>query len=148
MRAIGVSAGYGFIALIGLWLLAVGGNALRDMADAGTPTGIIVLSAAFVIGAAAAVFGVLYELRAHGAERLRRHWQTQKVSLVILAMALVAYIAWPVLPGIARVCAASAAAGFMLGFLGAFIPNRSRALSIRTIDDKHDEPDRAGTKPD
>jgi hypothetical protein len=127
IRAVGLWFGYGCIALMGLWLLGVGANSLPDAGAVGP----FVLWGAFLAGAAYAVLGGLYELRANGAERVRRHRQTLNASAVILVGALVVLIGWAVMPPLVRAGSAGAGAGYMLGFLGIFIPNRSRALAIR-----------------
>lgn len=132
IRTVGLWLGYASLALIGLWLLAVGGNSLPDAGAVGP----FVLWGGFLAGAAFAVLGGLYELRSRRTERLRRHRQTLRASGVILIDAVVLWIGWAVMPPFIRVAAGGAGAGYFLGFLGIFIPNRSRALAIRDIPDR------------
>jgi putative flippase GtrA len=58
----------------------------------------------------------------------------QGASLGILAIAVLLVLVWSWVPAPVHVVAASAGSGFVLGFLGAFIPNRRRAMEIRDID--------------
>jgi hypothetical protein len=131
IRALGLWLVYASLALMGLWLLAVGGDSLRVAGDIGP----FALWGGFLAGAAFAVVGVLYEVRSDGAERLRRHRQTQNASVVILIAAVLVWIGWAVMPALVRVAAGGAGAGYFLGFVAVFIPNRSRGIAIRNIPD-------------
>lgn len=62
IRTLGLWLGYACLALIGLWLLAVGANSLPDAGAVGP----FVLWGGFLAGAAFAVVGGLYELRSRG----------------------------------------------------------------------------------
>lgn len=128
-QTLAVWLGYAVIVAMALLLLVASGSSLTGAGSLGP----IVLLAGAVVGAVFAVWGALYELRSDGSERLRRNRQMMSVSFVILIGAVVVWIAWPILPALLRVGLAAAGAGYVLGFLAIFIPNRSRALAIRKI---------------
>lgn len=133
VRSLGVMAGYGVIAVMGIALLGAALNAMFDAADP-PAAWLVLLVVAFLGGAAVAVASVRYELAAHSPEeRVRRHLRMQTASFVILAVTVLILAAWGWLPSLVRVAAASAGSGFVLGFLAMFIPNRRRALEIRDI---------------
>ena len=85
-------------------------------------------------GGAGAIVGVRCDLAApRPAERIWRHVRMQTASVVTLAIAVLMFLIWSLLPAFVRVAAASAGAGYVLGFLVVFVPNRRNALEIRDL---------------
>ena len=114
--------------------MALVGLAASAMAELTLPWGasVAIALAAFGAGAAGAMAGVRYELAAATpGERIRRHLRMQAASLVALGVAVLLVLTWSLLPALVRGAAASAGAGYVLGFLVVFIPNRRKALEIR-----------------
>jgi hypothetical protein len=134
VSAIGVLAGYAVVAAMGVALLGLALSSMDNVTEsraAWAVAGVL----AFLTAAVAAVTSVRYELVASSPqERIGRHLRMQGASLGILAIAVLLVLVWSWVPAPVHVVAASAGSGFVLGFLGAFIPNRRRALEIRDID--------------
>lgn len=128
----------GFLLFVGmaLWFSALALRSVEDLAGDRVAAFAVLVSAA-AVGAVGGAGGVLWELAATTPkERLRRHAHGEAVSIAVLLVGIAFWIGWGALPALLRVAAAAGAAGFMLGFLGAFVPNRRRALEIRTMTDE------------
>lgn len=133
VRGLALLLGYAVIAAMGIALI---GLAVSAMVELALPWGasVAIALAAFVAGAVGAIAGVRYELAAPTpGERIRRHVRMQTASVVTLGIAVLLFLIWSLLPALVRVAAASAGAGYVLGFLVVFIPNRRKALEIRDL---------------